>query len=433
MEKRLKIGLVGPSSLLSKIRTISEEFPDVSFFSFEYSRPLEAPQIVRDNQDFLDAIFFCGHIPYCLSLNSVARTKPWGYLPLCSRGLLVALLSARGHISSRFRMSVDTLTEKEVRDELEECDINIDVIYAHSEGMFRFSTSDLVSFHSSLAQEGKTDFCITCVEAVNADLNHKGIPSYLVAPNKQFIRDSLEKLVLEVRGRSNEHLLSVVGVFRPDNKSKSRRWYEKSMLALNTHLVDYAKKRGILVIPRDISSFETIETMGQFLIGTTNLTDCSFISKLRKACNFDVSIGFGVGPSLSIAEENAMEALDLAGDGKNNCYLFDGKEAKVLGDQGMPTLRFAFPAPEISSLSERLGITISTLSRYLHGLTCFEGSFTATDFAKLLGIQPKSSRKVINNLLREELIEEEGTLYRSGRGRPQRLYVVTEKFSQLQK
>lgn len=422
--KRVKIGLIGPSNLLSRMKAIAEEFPDISFFPLQYSLPLEAPQIVKNNQGAVDGIFFCGHIPYSLSFNAVLRSKPWGYLPLCSRGLLAALLNAREYIADYVRMSVDTLTEKEVRDELADCSLEISVIYTHSDGMFRFNADKIAEFHAALFHDGKTDFCITCVEAVNIKLEKMGIPSFLVAPNKQFMRDSLEKLILEVRGRSTEHLLSVVGIFRVEDETKSRRWHEKAMATLNTCLIDYAKKRGILVIPRDMSSFQTIESMGQFLIGTTNFTDCSFIPKIRSVCGFSVSIGFGVGPNLSIAEENAVEALDMAGKRRDCSYLFDGKEGRELGNPNSLVVKFAFPDPEMALLAERLGITVSTLSRYLQGLACFREAFTATDFAKMLGMQSKSSRKVINGLVREKLIKERGILYRSARGRPQRLYVV---------
>ena len=419
----MRIGVIGPPNRLVMLKRVSEEFSDVSFDMFEYVLPSEAPGIVQKHQDALDAVFFSGHLPYALSLNAVHRSKPWGYLSFYSSGILPALLEARRYTLSRFRTSVDTLAEKELWGELDGSSLEIDAIYTHSKGIFRFDIDEVVDFHRTLIAEKKTDFSLTCVEAVHERLMKLGIPSYLVTPNRYFMRESLEKIILEVRGKSSEHLLSVVGIYRLVGSSKNRSWYENAMLALNGHLVEFAKRRRIMVIPRDMSSFQTIETMGQFLVGTSNFADCSFISKLRSLCDFEISIGFGAGASLSIAEEKALEALDMAGERRDVCYLFDGKEARELGNPNAGVLKFAFPDREMLLLAERLGVNASTLSRYLRALSCFDGVFTASDFGKMVGIQSKSSRKIVRMLLREKLIVESGTLSRASRGRPQALYV----------
>lgn len=428
----MKIGIIGPSNRLVTLKRVSEEFADVSFDLFEYVLPSEAPEIVQKHQDALDAVFFAGHLPYALSLNAVHRSKPWGYLSFYSSGILPALLEARRYTLGRFRTSVDTLAEKEFWSELDGSSLEIDAIYAHAKGIFRFDIDEVVAFHQTLIAEKKIDFCLTCVEAVHERLLKLGIPSYLVTPNRYFMRDSLEKIILEVRGKSSEHLLSVVGIYRLADSSKTRRWYENAMLALNAHLVEFAKKRRIMVIPRDMSSFQTIETMGQFLVGTSNFADCSFIEKLRSLCGFDLAIGFGAGASLNIAEEKALEALDMAGERRDVCYLFDGKEARELGNPNAGVLKFAFPDPDMILLAERLGVNASTLSRYLRALACFDGVFTASDFAKMVGIQSKSSRKIVRMLMREELIKESGSLSRPSRGRPQTLYVFTKEAENLE-
>ena len=70
----VKVGLLGPSNLLRKILSVVQDMDDASFVPLEYVLPQEAPRLVSDNQNDLDAIFFCGSIPYCLCLDSVPRT-----------------------------------------------------------------------------------------------------------------------------------------------------------------------------------------------------------------------------------------------------------------------------------------------------------------------------------------------------------------------
>ena len=82
----VKVGLLGPSNLLRKILSVVQDMDDASFVPLEYVLPQEAPRLVSDNQNDLDAIFFCGSIPYCLCLDSVPRTIPWSYLPLRTTG-----------------------------------------------------------------------------------------------------------------------------------------------------------------------------------------------------------------------------------------------------------------------------------------------------------------------------------------------------------
>jgi len=423
----VKVGVLGPANLIKKILSVVEERQDVVFAPLEYVLPQEAPDLVRENQSDLDAIFFCGSIPYCLCLDSVDRTVPWSYLPLSTTGLLVALVNARERLVGKMRMSVDTLSEREVREGLEDCSLEIDVIYTYEFDFTRISVDDIVDFHFRMLSEGKADICLTCVEAVHKALLEKQLPAYRVSPGRQTIRNAVERLILEIRGQSNALLLSVVGVFRPEGIFETRRQYEEAMLKLNTHLMEYAKKRGILAIPRNSSSFQTIETMGQFLIGTSSLSDVSFLSKIGDSCGFKVLAGFGVGPSLRIAEEYAAVAADMACGKEGACYFFDGKRARALGDTTEPEIEFSDFDSEAALLAEKLGVTLPTLARYIQGLMCFDGTFTASEFAKIVGIQPKSSRKLMSGLQKETLVQECGTLSHAGRGRPQRLYRSTEK------
>jgi hypothetical protein len=431
MVRIVKVGIVGPSNLLRKILSVVHDLDDASFVPLEYVLPHEASGLVAEHQNFLDAIFFCGSIPYCLCLDSVPRTIPWSYLPLRTTGLLVALLNAREHLRGRVRMSVDTLSENEVREGLEDCSLDIGDIYTYSCNFAHIDIDDIASFHTRLLAEKKVDICLTCVEAVHIALLRRNLPAYRVSPGRQTIRNAVERLILEVRGQSNAHLLSVVGVFRPESVFAGRRQYEEAMLKLNACLMEYAKKRGILAIPRDSLSFQTIETMGQFLIGTSNMTDATSLAALRSECGFPVTAGFGVGPSLRIAEEYAVEAADMARGREGICYLFDGKKGRIVGAPAESSLPFLYYDPEMAALAERLGVTLPTLCRYLQGLMCFDDEFTASEYAKVVGIQAKSSRKVMNALVKECLVSECGLLSHAGRGRPQRLYRAAGKVGEI--
>jgi len=427
----VKIGVLGPSNLLARILSVAKGIEDVSFIPLEYVLHQEAPQLVSENQSDLDAIYFCGSIPYCLCLESVPRSIPWGYLPLGTSGILVAMLNAREHFSDNVRMSVDTLNEIEIRQGLEDCSLYIDAIYTYSYDFLHISVDDIVAFHTKMFSEGKTDICLTCIEAVHKILLEKKLPVYRISPGRNTIRNSIERLILEVHGQTNGMLLSVVGIFRPEKNFLSTRKYEEAMFKLNANLMEHAKKRGILAIPRNSSSFQTIETMGQFLMGTSNLTDISFLSKISVSCGFTVVAGFGVGPSLKIAEEYAAEALDMTCSRRKICYLFDGKRGRPLGESPEAEVFFSHFDKEADLLAKKLKVTLPTLIKYIQGLMCFEGAFTASEFANIVGIQPKSSRKVMNNLQKAMLVQECGLLSHAGRGRPKRLYRATEKVSAI--
>ena len=425
----MKIGILGPSNLLRKILSVVQEWESVSFIPLEYVLPQEAPRLVNENQNNLDALFFCGSIPYCLCLESTPRSIPWSYLPLSTTGLLVALLNARRNFHDKIRISVDTLNEKEVREGLEDTSIDIDAVYTYIFDFTRISVADIVNFHSKMLLEGNADICLTCVEAVHKALLEKNLLAYRISPGRQTICNAVERLILEVQGQNNGLLLSVVGVFRPECAFEGRWRYEEAMSKLNMGLVEYAKKRGILAIPRDSSSFQTIETMAQFLMGTSNLTDISFLSKISVSCGFGVVAGFGVGPTLKIAEEYAVEAVNMASGERKTCYLFDGKKGRPIGAPTGPEMFFGDFNLEASLIAKRIGVTAATFSKYIRGLMCFDETFTSSEFSKIVGIQPKSSRKVINSLQKEMLIQECGVLSNAGRGRPRRLYKITEKIS----
>ncbi|HPR90988.1 MAG TPA: hypothetical protein PLD93_06115, partial [Synergistaceae bacterium] len=90
--------------------------------------------------------------------------------------ILVALVNARERLVGKMRMSVDTLSEREVREGLEDCSLEIDVIYTYEFDFTRISVDDIVDFHFRMLSEGKADICLTCVEAVHKALLRNNYP-----------------------------------------------------------------------------------------------------------------------------------------------------------------------------------------------------------------------------------------------------------------
>ena len=411
------IGLIGSTFLCKKGRTASLAVPDVSVLSLVYECVSESPALVEANQSKVDAFFFLGLAPYLFALNAVPRTIPWFCVGMPASGILAALLQARQHLNGPARFSIDSITQKDIYEILDETDLDVREVHTFAYKPTLDHEKDLVSFHTRCYEEGKVDFCLTWLLTGQKKLKSQNIPAYYISPTVQSIRDALIQAVTQISAQKGESLKTVVGFYRIENADSLE---EKQQDEIHDFIAFHALKKNVLLLNKSSSTFQSIESYGQFLASTRNFTCTPFKDAILKAFpELKIKVGYGLAPVISTAEERALMALETATrTSVFECVLFDGQDYRKMGE-----LDSSFQlTEELRRTAKKMRFTEATFLRYLQVLRSLDSPFSAKDFAQVAGVQPQVSRKIFLSLLRGKLIEETGKRSAVSQGRPANLY-----------
>lgn len=426
------IGVIGPEDLVRKILKNSSSFFPYAPSPLIYRDFGEVPEIVRSSQDIARGLFFSGPIPYLIAASEVDRRCPWVYLPYGSTGLLVATLNASLAMGQNrgFRFSVDTVEENETRDVLRETNLKIDAIYTLPYTNPTDPFEDFFLFHTDLYRRGMTDFAMTCVESVKKALVKVGIPTFTVAPALPTIRRTIQLLNLEIEKASKDSMKAVVGIIAPRFEETGPAGFERKFLSVHQALLTYSAKHNLLAVPRDYRSFRVVLNLGQLGTQTHNFTHNELYHAVFSSTGICIDVGYGAASNITIAEEYAEKALEITWSSGGTCYLVDGEKATPIGkDAGTPLML----SGEHRSISiGGAGMTVSSLTRYLHAATLLEDAFSSAEFARHINITKKAARKILSLLLELQVIEICGKRHISPRGRPETLYRLVSNFAQKQ-
>ncbi len=430
----MRIGVVGPVDVVQKVSKVFSELHGVLPVPIIYQDLEEACKLVSLRQKEVNGLYFCGPIPYLMATQNIQREIPWTYLSYESTGLLLAFLHALSSmpqtIEKGCRFSVDTIASVEVKEILKETGLNIRALYTYEYSPGIDPKKDFSQFHKELYQKGKTDFSISCVRVVTKSLSEAGIPCFPVFPAAQTIRGTLQRLLLEIQNSQKDYMRTVVGLVQPEFHPNGGKFQENKLVSLYHALLAYGEKRQILVVPGGNSRrFQLVETFGQLLVETTDLTRNPLRKALLEATGLRVHIGYGVGPSLGTATIYAEKALELNLSSRSDeCFVCDGFDARPLGEglSGMP-ISLVAEQDSLLKYSETLRMTPAAVTRYTRAMETMGGPFSASDLSRQLGISAKGTRKILSVFLKADILIESGRRAYPGKGRPERLFELSAK------
>ncbi|ACR79401.1 transcriptional regulator [Kosmotoga olearia] len=426
----MKIGVIGPKDLVKKVVSVSKEFRNLEAVPLEYKIETEAPAIVEANQHLFDGILFTGPIPYYLCASEINQLVVWDYVPYRSTGLVMSLLDVLRvfpqYLEKEFSISVDTLAESEVVEIIDEAQIPVKAVYTREFSPNTNANQDFCDFHEAMFREKKVDVCITCLKSAYKVLKDKGIPVFTITPSVHTIRGTLQRMILEMKSNKMELLRTVVGVIVPNELSNNSAKKRKDLMKIYNVLLEYANRKNLLVFPRMESSFILIETYGQLMLDTDNFKHDPLRTQVLVSTGIDVCVGYGVGINASMAEEYAMNAVELTmKKGGKGCYIFDGTTViGPLDENGIGSFELETQDNNLTVLSEKTGLTISNLSRTLKALEMLNEHFSATDLASILRISPKTARRILAKLIKADIVRVVGTRSNIGAGRPTKVYAL---------
>lgn len=395
------IGIVGPHDLVDRVATLCEEQPGVTALRLDYDHESRAPEIVDAKGASVDGWLFTGIVPYTLARDAGVLARPAGFVDYSGATLLSALVRMQYDGADVTNVSIDTLASADVAATFEDAGLPTDKvrILPYHTGI---TSARMVSFH----RREPSHAAITCVNSVYEALRDDQAVLRL-APSTHSIKIALRQLLLATEGQLQEDAQIAIGLVEVRDDSALMR----EAAALGGTLAAF--RDGIRLL---------VTTRGPLYDATSGFSRLPMLARLAEH-NALVHIGFGLGRSAAEAESLAQRALSRSRRIADVAAVLSIRADTdiVLESATEP----AGPAANLSVLSRRVGLSVSTLDRLAAAREAAgDEPLTTREIADRLGVQQRTARRMLHRLELAGLAERTGNLSSGSSGRPLTLYRI---------
>lgn len=331
--------------------------------------------------------------------------------------------------------NVDFNCLKDVVDLEKNCYTSSDIVIENSNHEdFDNLFLQILNRHIYLHKNKKVKVSIThCLNTVLDGLKKNNIKYYFCYPSKEYIIDNFNLLVKDIEiNNYNNSQASVIQV-TVDNLSYSNpkevNTAELKYLLLEQSLMSFSSEYNFdFMIRKNFYNLEILTHYKDIKKITDNFTKCSLISYLSKVLNFNISIGYGIGPSLNKARENSFLANKEASLIKESCSFVMTSKKVLTG----PFTRSHEPLevataenPYIIEISKETGLSPFTLSKIVSVMKSLNSNIlTSEDLSYTLNITKRSANRFFSKLLESERAEIIESSNDNLRGRPKKKYKI---------
>ncbi|MEV6029844.1 hypothetical protein AB0L65_01775 [Nonomuraea sp. NPDC052116] len=396
------IGVVGPHDLVDDVAAVCEEQPGVSTLRLDYDHESQAPAIVEAHAPSVEGWLFTGIVPYMLSRDADALTRPAAFVDYSGATLLSALVRLQHEGQDITRLSIDTLSAADVQTTFAEAGLptgDLRTLPYRPE----MTSKKAVTFH----RKGPAHAVITCLSSVHEALRDER-PVLRLVPSVHSVRVALRQLMLTAEGQAQEDAQIAIGLVEVANEEGLLR----EATALGGTLAAFRGGTHLLVTTR-----------GPLHDATGGFTGLPMLARLAGQ-NDVVRVGFGLGRSAAEAESLARRALARARR--------IGEVAAVLSLRADTdiVLESVTPAPtgaqNLSVIARRVGLSVPTLEKLLEARAAAgDEPLTTREIAERLAVQQRTARRMLHRLELAGLAERTGNLTSGTSGRPLTLYRLT--------
>ncbi|MDF2715725.1 MAG: hypothetical protein K0R28_2650 [Paenibacillus sp.] len=425
----IAIGLVGPSDTITLVQQVGREWePRLNLIPFVYEDVEDVPEIVKGGGNGIDLWLFTGRIAFEVGLPHVPEANA---LMIRSSGsaLMKTLFNAvrAGGIPKRF--SIDTLTDAEVSETLNELQLLDSVPVVHPKSGY-VPSAELIHFHESLYRSGEINVCITHRGHVYEDLLKRGISVFRIVPTVMSIRETL-RLASQL-GETNHFrqsqiavlLLQVRNVFKENTSS-----YEMHRLNLKLQelLLQFTEHISGTLIPTGSTTFSIFSTRGA-IERSSEFPPSLLFEKIRLLTDGSVHFGIGYGLTAFGAEQNAVLALSRT-DKREDGGLVIADEAGAI-EEAFPnqqSLSFHYHSDDLEVINrlKRVGVSSATFSKIVSvQARTGKRSVSAADLASWLDMTQRNANRLLSELERGGLARVIGEEAPAPKGRPRKLFRI---------
>ncbi|WP_233507940.1 hypothetical protein [Spongiactinospora gelatinilytica] len=396
------IGVVGPHDLVDDVAATCEEQPGTSALRLDYDHESQATSIVEAHSAAVEGWLFTGIVPYMLTRDADALTRPAAFVDYTGSTLLSALVRLQREGQDVTTLSIDTLSPADVAATFTEAGLPIDGLRTlpYRSGM---TSAKAVAFH----RRGPEHAAITCLSSVHEALRGE-MHVLRLAPSPHSVRVALRQLLLTAEGQAQEDAQIALGLIEVE----SDKGLLREAAALGGTVAAFRGGTHLLVTTR-----------GPLHDATRGFSGLPMLSRLA-VHNAVVRVGFGLGRSAAEAESLARRALARARR--------IGEVAAVLSlradtDIVLESVPSAGPAQQnLTVIARRVGLSVPTLEKLIDARTAAGGKpLTTREIADRLAVQQRTARRMLHRLELAGLAERTGNLTSGTSGRPLTLYRLT--------
>lgn len=401
--------------------------PGVDILPLPYAVEDEAPQLAVDAADTVDTLLFCGPVPYELAAPRLPAHIASSHIPYDGAGLVKALFDLYRDHGAGTRFSIDCIPPENALLVVEEVGGDFGAVHPVYDGAHRLQRAEIVERHLALAQQGKTTAAVTYLHSVHLELAAAGLPSVYVEPLTSTIRVALRHATL--LGVSRAYEASQVAVTMVQVKISSetdatqRERVDSSMRSVLHDLAAELDAVSLQVEPGLYTLFTTKDGLERNAGWATR--GLAGLDRLTAVTGIDAKAGIAFGRTSRDAQTNARRALELAIATEGVCTYVVLRDRAVLGPlraEGDGVLRpTRILDKNVQEQARTAGVSASSLTNVYLSLTG-AGVFDNERLAALLGVTPRSARRIASRLVAHGIAESAGEEQFNQRGRPRHLY-----------
>ncbi|TMR20169.1 transcriptional regulator [Nonomuraea turkmeniaca] len=430
LRTKIAIGVVGPHDLVEHIVHIGAGLPDAASFRLvgaPHAGENETHDKLSKIAGSIDVVLFTGPLQYDLARRSGELPVPATFVPVSGAGLYSSLL--RGVLSQGIdpaRVSIDSIPAADVAEAYEEIGVPMDGVHV-SEYHQPESVRDFIGFHEKLYRAGATTAALTTIRTVAKKLEAVQVPVLRMMPTPHTLRLALNTAALLGTGNRLEEvqiaivLVELPAAARPAHSGPGNYWQQELKLALHQSLLAEARLMGATVVPRGENGYVVTATVGALGQATDGFRVAPFMDRVRADMGVAVEVGIGLGHTARDADSNALIAVERARNAGATAAFLIGDDGTTLSLPLRQRRRPEQPAEPsradkiLDRLVERLGDDPESLV------------VGAETVAEILGVAPRSARRVLQELVEEGLAWALPPVKSATAGRPRRPYRLVNR------
>lgn len=426
-----RAGIVGPSSTVKMVVELAEDYKDrLQVIPYIYKSPEETTAIIQQKQSEVDIWVLGGPVLYPF-VRASGSNQPFFFLQLDGASLTKAMIEI-GYSDQRHlqNMSIDIIPKRDVYETFEDLNLSSQSIYSQEfhEGI---SIEELLDFHKKLYKENKVDTCLTCLYAIFENLQSEDIPSYWITPTRTNIRETLTNAIQYWETKYfKESQISVILIKVTDGGENDILTLSYNQYRLNLQLqsviVNFSESLSGSIVNLGMGSFIIFSTRGSLQESSEHVAD--LLDKVSIVTDYPTHIGIGYGDTALAAEKHARIALLNAQTYASFCAFLVDDQGMIEGPlQEQESISFSYRIEdrEMSGKLKLCGVTITTFNKILSvQKRTGNHSITASLLSEWLKMTPRNARRILNNLVEQDMAEIIGEEAPISKGRPRKIYRI---------
>lgn len=405
---RIKIAVIGSEHFCTHVLKLVNGNDDLAIDCHIYSEPQESANIIQMIKP-CDAIVFSGSLPYLYAQKKVQQfSVPTLFLQQDETAVSTTLLYvlAKEQLPCE-RISIDVTNRIFVDHVIEDVDKTIACPFIY-ELQNDDSIATLVSFHSQLMDEGKTDIAITSVHAVYEQLKAVGKKAcMMIDPGSSIVRCLYEARQQAILQKSTSAQIAV-GIVTSDESIN-----EEFITTLASQLHGHWTENN--------DEYTLFTTLGNLEFSIKDQQFANLTSSLPE----NVNIAFGCGESTVIAAHHARLALSfIQSSAPKGFYILDANK-KLHGPypQTANVLDMKVDHPTLVLMAEKTKLGPANISKLLaFNKSRSTNQFTANDLAIYLNVSRRTAERTIKKLTEYNYVTIVGEEMTYKQGRPRAIY-----------